>query len=250
MEYLLILLICMLAGFLSASISFGYAIICMILLPLVIDIKYAVLVTVFASIFLFSSIVIENLFIRKVRLKPSLVFIPAVILTIFRFVGMSLYTVFTSMQLVVILAVFMVTLNVYFLGFSNKVNIKPNFLSALITGILGGLFGGLYGISGPPLVAYYHSVEKDTLTYTTYVQLMFFFGCVTSIIFHISVGNVNMQVLKYTGAGSIGVIFGALTGYRLYKRINRQMLSKIIRLAILAMSIFLVVKTSVQILSN
>lgn len=248
MEYLIILIICTIGGFAAGMTSFGYAIICMVLMPLFVSVKTATLVTLTTSFVIYMVILYGSIIKMKVRLSISMIMIPMLGSLVGRFMGNRLFQNLTNLQLVLLLCVFMVLLNIYFFAFSNGFYLKKNNKNALIAGAICGLFGGLNNVGGPPMVAYMYSVEQDRIKYTSYLQIIFLVGALYSLQYHIRLGNITHDILSYTLVGGVGVALGTYAGYKYFKVINKEKLTVYIRNFIFVTSVVLIIKTVVDIL--
>ena len=246
LTYLLILIIGALAGFAAGVASFGFAIVNMLLLPFVLGIKAATLVTLMSSFTLYIFILYQAFVKEKVSFSMKLILMPITGSIIGRWIGAMVYIHMTPEMLMLSLSVFMVFINLWFFRWADKVTVRPTLAAGLGTGLLSGFFGGLNNVTGPPMVAYLHAVEKDPLRYTAHLQLIFMIGAIASLMVHILNGSVTRQITIYSGVGLIGVAFGTALGYWMYRKIDRRISVMIIRYFILFSSIVLITKTTLS----
>lgn len=242
MELLLIIIICIIAGFTAGITSFGYAIIASIMLPIFLSVKDSAIVISISAMGTYFMIFRNIFFQSKPKLDWRMFIIPMLASTLGRFIGTNVYQYLSERVLLVILCIFMAVLNIYFLGFFNRIKIKPTNINGGIAGAVSGFFGGLNNVSGPPMVVYYNSVEKDKIKRTAYQQFVFTYGAIYNLIFHISNGNITNNILQKSILGLIGASFGAYFGYKFYVKLQSDRLTKLVKVFILIGSIILVGK--------
>ena len=116
----------------------------------------------------------------------------------------------------------------------------------MIAGTLSGILGGLASASGPPLVVYYMNAKLDKSTYIATIQATFFVGALFSITLLASSGGYALSSLKYGAFAAAGIVAGSIAGFRLFHKMNRDVLNKTINLVLLAMGLSLVIKSVLQ----
>lgn len=250
LTYLLVLLVCALAGFTAGVASFGFAIVSMLFLPLIIGIKTATLVTLVSSFALYYFILYPAFVKEKATFTPSLIIVPVIGSVIGRYLGATVYTYMTPESLMLSLAVFMVVINLWFFVLADRIQVKPTVAAGITAGLLSGFFGGLNNVTGPPMVAYLHAVEKDRIKYTAHLQLIFLIGGFTSLVVHAFNGNITTDVLQYSLVGVIGVSVGTATGYWMYRKLDHRKSTLVIRYFILFSSIVMILRTLLPYIMN
>ena len=168
MTALYILLAAFAGSFIQSASGFGYAIVLMSVLPLVIPFQSAAILEVMTSFFMVGTIALK--YRRFIRWR--LLVWPLVANTIFSLTGVWFQSGSAEAVLRRILGVTLVLLSVYFIFFSSRLTLKGNAVNGFIAGSISGVCGGLMSIGGPPIVAYYlaatHSKEEYNATLQAY----------------------------------------------------------------------------------
>ncbi len=123
------------------------------------------------------------------------------------------------------LGVLLVLLSIYFIGFSQRLRIKANTATGLISGGLSGLLGGAFSMGGPPIVVYLlAATEEDTTAYLATIQCVFALTGYVATAGRIVGGFVTPRVLLLLPVALAGMALGNLLGGRVYRRLNAQTL--------------------------
>lgn len=126
------------------------------------------------------------------------------------------------------LGVFLILLSAYFVYFNRKVKIKASFKAGAASGALGGAMNSLFSMGGPPVVAYLLAAAGSTKEYRASLQAYFVISSAGVSIARFANGMITSDVLFYYIIGMPSVVLGLFVGLKLYKRINDEMLRKII----------------------
>ncbi|NSW89671.1 MAG: sulfite exporter TauE/SafE family protein [Firmicutes bacterium] len=238
MTYIQIFLIFLLSGITQGALGFGFAIISVPLLTLILPIKIAAVVVLLLGFITNLQLVIR---LRK-HVDLKIVSTPVVFSIIGRLTGTYILINSAGDVLRVILGIFLVLLSIYFFRYSTKIKIHASFLNGSIAGSLSGLFGGMFNISGPPIVIYYISSINDKMKYAACMQITMTTSSVFSILIHILYGNIDWNVLTYVGTGLAAAIAGSLLGLYIFTKINKENLNKIIYIFLMLMGVILVIR--------
>lgn len=246
MTYVLVFLICMLGGFAAGVTGFGYAIICMVLMSLFLEVKTATLAALVSTFPLYLIILHQAVIKNRVRLDFRMIAVPLLGSITGRYFGVVVFEILSNQILMITLCVFMVILNIYFFFFSDRFKLKPTVANGVFAGLVSGFFGSLNNVGGPPMVAYMYSVEENRFKYTAYLQIIFGLGSLQSLIIHISVGNITESVLNLGIVGLMGISAGAGLGFKLFSRLDSKRLTMLIKCFILLSSLILIIKTFID----
>jgi len=242
MEIIFLFLISMLGAFITGVTGFGYAIICISLLPLVMELKVAVIIVLISSIVLFIYLLYQLIWRIKVKISYRLILLPLGGIFIGRFLGIYMLTRFEDVILIPVLCVLLVILSLYFARYAKKFKIAFNRRNALLAGLISGVFGGVYNIGGPPLVVYYFSSTETNNQYNAHLQATLLISALYSLVLHTLIGNINTEVLILSSISILGVISGIYFGFRIFKSMNRAVLNMVISVFIILTSIVLAIK--------
>ena len=104
---------------------------------------------------------------------------------------------------------------------------QANTIKAVCFGLLGGIMSGLVGLSGGgPIVAGLMILGCPALETVGTSVLVLFGIAVTGFLAHLSVGNIDWQLV---GLLAIGTMCGALAGPFLLKRADKKKLEKVLQ---------------------
>lgn len=160
-----------------------------------------------------------------------------------RSAGLFILNNLKSSYLSIILGILIIITALFQLFFKNKINIKHNHINGAITGSLSGLLGGVTGTGGPPLVVYYMNSKMEKYQYMATIQFSFLVGAVYTITLLSVSGYYTIKIIQFCVAAVIGSFFGSLIGLKVFHKIKRDVLLKIINIILLLMGISLIVKT-------
>ena len=214
------------AATVQTATGFGFAIICMAILPILFPMTEVLIMVPFISVPIMTIVLIKN--IRHINYR--LLVIPSIIALIFQILGFRFVLGSDSVLIVRFLGGVLLLLCVYFFWFSHKIKIPVNNKSAFIAGLISGLIGGMFGIGGPPMALYCTMATEDKKEYLATIQA-FFVVVLTAqmlyIIFFVGFTHTTMSVLPFAvGAG----ILGMLLGMHIFNRMNSDVIKKAVYL--------------------
>ena len=224
MEYLWLTLIAVGGGLIQTTVGFGLGIFVMAFFPFFLPMATSVTVSCLFS--LIGSIWVCWAYRKKIRFRllvfPLLGF----------FVSNTLTTIFAVQQndtlLKRILGIFLIILSFYFIFFSSKIHIRPTRLNGSIAGLLGGVTHALFSIGGPPVVIFYLAALEDKDEYLATIQTYFLICNIYTLSVRASVGLVTANMLLLTLAGFVGLAAGVFIGAKIYSRLNKQNLLRLV----------------------
>ncbi|WHH58575.1 sulfite exporter TauE/SafE family protein [Petroclostridium sp. X23] len=238
MSLLYVFLIFLLGSVIQGIAGFGLAIFAMPLLPFIMPLKTAAVLVVFASFFIAVQVALQ---LRK-HINIKLLVFPVIALLIGRIVGVHVLMSYKESILKVLLGYTLILLSIYFAFYKNKISIKGSNRNGAIAGLISGVTGGIFNIGGPPLSIYYLVATEEKMEYNANLQVTLVFSAVFSIILHFLYGNVNVETLKLSSVGIIGATLGCYIGLAIFKKLNSNMLSKIIYTFMIIMGIIMIIQ--------
>jgi len=225
------------AAFLQASTGFGYAIFAMSLMPLILPMRYCSAISAITVVVIGLQMV--SILRKKVRIK--IILLPVMCCMLTTNIGMYLLMHCPEHLLRIILAVFIVLLDLYFI-LSGKFHIKirKTVFNGCLCGALTGISTGMFNIVGPFFMVYYFNICDDNLQYKANLEMSFLIAGLYSTFLHIMVGNITMQVFPYITTSAVAVIAAGFLGLKLFQRLNRESICRIIYFALPVMAFMLI----------
>lgn len=220
----IIALIALLSAFLQSSTGFGFSILAMTLLPLVMPLKYAAAVTAISSFFMIFGIAVK---LRK-YINLKLMIFPLISSTVTSLIGVVAMMSSPDAVMRRILGAVLILLSVFFIFFNKRIRLRQTAANGLIAGSVSGLLSGLFNMGGPPMVVYFLSITEDKMEYNATLQCYFALNGGLVLILHLLMGNFNMQIMQYCGVALTGVALGALAGFGLFKKMTFQVIRKVV----------------------
>ena len=222
---ILILLLALCASFVQRTIGFGFGILIMTMLPLLMP-SYGEATTLSGLLAMFTSMVVTvqmRRFITWKRLLPVLgVFMIVSSVAIFLLPGIN------DKAIMLVLGVVLILTSLYFILLSGRIHIRPTLPSQIGTGILSGLMGGFFAMQGPPAVLYFLSSEKDKEHYLAMISAYLLIGNFATTLVRSANGFMTREVGVGFLWGIAGVAAGAFLGAKAFKRIPHKVFDFIV----------------------
>lgn len=224
-EGILILVFALCASFVQRTIGFGFGILIMTVLPLLMP-SYGEATTLSGLLAMFTSAVVTvrmHRYITWKRLLPVLaVFMAVSSGAIFMLPGIKDKTIMLVLGIVLILT------SLYFILLSGRIHIRPTAGSQVGTGILSGLMGGFFAMQGPPAVLYFLSSEKDKEHYLAMISAYLLIGNLSTTIVRAANGFLTRDVGVGVLWGIAGVAAGAFLGAKAFRRIPHKVFNYVV----------------------
>ena len=222
---ILILLLALCASFVQRTIGFGFGILIMTMLPLLMP-SYGEATTLSGLLAMFTSMVVTvqmHRFITWKRLLPVLgVFMIVSSVAIFMLPGIN------DKAIMLVLGVVLILTSLYFILLSGRIHIRPTLPSQIGIGILSGLMGGFFAMQGPPAVLYFLSSEKDKEHYLAMISAYLLIGNFATTLVRSANGFMTREVGVGFLWGIAGVAAGAFLGAKAFKRIPHKVFDYIV----------------------
>ena len=208
------------SAFLQASTGFGYALVCMALMPLFLPMSTcsAISAVTVVAIGLQMSLSLR----KQLELKTIALPVASCLATIN--VGLWLLDTFDEMVLRIILAGLLILVTgIFFFMRYRKVTLPDKWYTAVAAGLITGLSTGMFNIVGPFLLVYYMNVCKNTLHMKASLEFSFLIAGTYSTIMHLLVyHNITWEVSPLILASVAGAMIAGVLGLRLYKKCNKD----------------------------
>jgi len=215
----IILLLAFCASFVQRTIGFGFGILVMTMLPLLMP-SYGEATTLSGLLAMLTSTVVTVRMWRYINWKHLL----PVLLT---FIVVSALAIFTlssihDRYLNIILGIVLILTSLYFIFLSDHIHIRPTLPAQVGTGIISGLMGGFFAMQGPAAVLYLLSSEPDKEHYLAMISAFLLLGNLGMTGFRAVNGFITPAVLTGFLWGMVGVAAGAMLGKLAFERIRRD----------------------------
>jgi len=228
----------MIGSLVQASTGFGYAIVCMALWPLILPFRVASVMEIITA---FVMVIYLAVKLRK-HINYKMLIFPFIASIVTSVVGVFTLMANTETLMRRIFGIGLILLSIYFIFFSEKIKVKPTPRNGLLAGAISGFFGGLLSVGGPPMVAYFISVTDDKLEYSATLQSYFVLTGISTFAIHLFMGNVTLEVLKFSGFALIGLAVGTLVGFYLFEKLTTTLLKKLICVFMVVFGLYLSIR--------
>jgi uncharacterized protein len=233
----LLILISLLASFIQGCTGFGYSILSMALLPLILPYKLAVTATATSS---FGMALYFTVKLRK-HVHMKLLLWPLISATVTGLAGVFLLTNTSETWMRHILGLVLFGLSLYFIFFSSKIHISQSPANGLIAGSVSGLFNGLFNLGGPPMVVYFISATDDKMQYHATMQYYFAINGVIILLSHAVIGDFNIQVVQCSAVLLAGIAVGSVAGFALFRQIPVTVMRRLVYGVMMILGIYLLI---------
>lgn len=238
-QLLLTALVTLLGSFIQSSSGFGYAIICMSFLPMIMPFVTASVLEVLTAFFM-----VAYLAFRLWRhIDWNLLLPPLLASSVFSFLGVSTLMSLSDIVLKRLLGAALLALAFYFVALYKRFRMKGSLVSGIAAGVIGGFMGGLFNIGGPPMVAYFLSASDDKQRYNATLQAFFFSNTILISLIHLFRGNVTPAMLPLGLAALGGTAAGTFSGFLLFKKLSLPGIRKFVWLFMAIAGLMLIVFT-------
>lgn len=222
--FILIFIIAIASGFLQSMSGFGYSVISMTTLPLLISPMSAT--TVSGVVGNLQSLVLSWKNRKSIRFKVTI--IPLITSIVFAWLAITFMSQRPDSEYKRILGIFLIFIALYLLFFNNKFKIKATLTSGLITGVVSGVANGLFGMGGPPAVMYMLAATDTKDEYISTIQFFFLMSGLANTIARISNGALTEQVFVLCIVSVGGMLIGGFLGTKLFRKLSQEQVGKFI----------------------
>lgn len=238
MDYIVIALAMMLGGVVQGSCGFGAALISMSIMSLIIDYKIALPIMYLASVALNSCIIVQAY--RHISWK--IIVFPLVSSLLGRLLGLFIFSSLNSASLKLVLGCVICLIALFQLTCKKRFMIEPKPITGAIVGAMSGLFGGIASVGGPPLVVYYLNMNLSKEEYMVNMQTLLLCGTLFSISLLAVSGSYTRDIVPFGLTAIAGILIGAQIGLKLFDRINRAIMARIVNGVLVIMGLSFIIK--------
>jgi len=231
-EFFLIGLIIFFASFAQGFAGFGFALVSIPLLSMIIDIKHAIPLGALCGL-------VINIYLL-IELKDHVKFFNFKNLLFGSLVGIPIGAYFLAKANPDLLKTILGILILLFVFFSITQKIRATGLNdrwGYFFGLLSGLFGGALNTNGPPVLVYFYLQGWDKVKQKASITGFFIITSVIIVSMHITTGVTTEGVFKDFLIYLPFVIIGQIIGNRLFNKIPSLLFQKVILYSLLLISI-------------
>lgn len=215
-----------LCALLQGSTGFGYALVSMCLMPLLLPMPAcsAISAVIVVVIALQMCLTLHKYLKLRIILWPMI----GCMLTIN--LGLWILNHCNEMHLRLILAALILFVTgLFFYTRVHQIHLENRWYYGLAAGMITGVSTGMFNIVGPFLMIYYMNVCESTLNMKASLEFSFLIAGLYSAVMHIFVfHDVTGEILPLMGLCAIAAIGAGLIGLQLYKKCDKDKISKFI----------------------
>ena len=237
MQYLLLVLVGIGAGFVQRVSGFGLGIFSMQFYPYFLPSH-----TMGTSLScIFSGITSSYNAVKYRKHIPFRTVLPMLLAALVTIpIAVSLAERVSQRQFQILLGTVLILLSMYFLCIQGKLHLKPTTFSAVCAGAVGGTLNGLFSAGGPPVVLYMTHAAKDNLTYFSGVQFYFALTNLYATAVRVVKGVVGLEILPSVAAGLLGCLMGDWLGTKVFRKLNGKRLKQVIYIGMILSGILMI----------
>lgn len=216
------ILIILLSGFIQGLTAFGFALVSMPLLTLIIPIQQVVPIIVILS--LVTNIGIWYDTRKSIDLKKYWLLIIASLAA--APIGTQLILVLDPNMLKIIVGILITFFALTLLTGTNW-KIKREKLSFMLVGFLCGILNGSISISGPPVALFLSNQEADKQRFKANLNMFALILNIVTILLFIQNGVINKEVMSYVSWMIPATVVGVVIGIVAVRKLNEKMFKKL-----------------------
>lgn len=232
---LLIALIALISSFMHGLLGFGYSMIAMSILPLLISFVDSAAIGTIALAVVCTQI---SLLLRR-YINWKKVFWPSVFMIFGKILGIVILMGVSSGLLEFIFGIFLIWYAVTSLRKKSLFQIQGTKIQGAILGFAGGILGGMFNVSGPMASIYYLAICDDTREYSACLNFTFVPAAIIGMFVHILYGNYTTFVIQMGGISIFAVLIGTGIGVSIFRKLNIEKIRKLTFIYVGCMGIFL-----------
>ncbi len=233
---ILSLLIIFIAGTVQGLTSFGFSLISLPLLCMIIPLKTVV------PILIIYSLIINSIIFYKIRYYVNLNRIKYLIIAGVVSTPIGTYVLLVikgDVLSIVVGSIIIFTSLILWKGY--KVNIKNEKLSFIIVGLFSGILNGSVSLSGPPIILFLTNQNAEKQIFRANLTSYFLILNIITVPTYLFAGLITKEVLRYSAFLFPGLIIGVLSGLAISNKINDNIFKKIILILVCIMGVLSVV---------
>ena len=223
LSYLMLAIIVFIAALVQSTSGFGFGIIFMAIMPLILPYKECNVLTLATVLCLQVYTVIK--FRRHINYR--MVIVPAIAALIFGSIGVHLMIRMSGTAMNFVLGIFLWVLAFYLIFLASRIHLKKNPITGFFAGSFGGFMDGMFAIGGPPMVAYFDSVMNDPMEYQATLQLYFMITTVNVLFNNIICGNFTAKLVAPLSISIVCCLVGTTLGMHFTQKVSMKLVRKL-----------------------
>jgi len=231
----LIILIIIFASFVQGLSGFGFALVSIPLLSILIDIKEAVPLAALCGF-------VINIFLL-IELKNHIKFFELKNLLIGSVAGIPIGAYFLTAADPKLINILLGIIILLFVFLSSTKIIKQRGMKlnwGYLYGLLSGLLGGAFNTNGPPILIYFYQQGWDKFKQKASITGFFIVSSVIIVSVHALSGITTGAVMNKFFYSLPAVIIGLLTGTKIFSKISTEIFNRIILYGLIIIGIFMI----------
>ena len=226
MTALLFILMAMLGTIVQTVSGFGFAIIAMMVFPILTgDVAAAAAIS---GLFALTNAVFNTYKYWK-EIDWKFVFLPLIGYFVLSTISLEIIGAISNDGMMRFLGIAMVLLGIYFMFFQSKITIKPNTTNALLAGGLSGILGSLFAIAGPPIALYYTMlIENNKFKYLGCINAYFLLSNAYVSVLRFQTGILGLEEIHGWVLGLLGLLLGRIVGGMLLNKVDGKLIKKLV----------------------
>ena len=224
------------AGCVQGMTSFGFSLLSLPILSMIIDIKVTVPMLVIFSLIMNSIILYK---IRK-HMKLKDIYLLIVVAALATPLGAKLLINVDKEVLQVFVGI-LVTLSAILLHYGYKINIKNEKLVHIPLGFMSGLLNGSVSLSGPPVILFLTNQGVDKQVFRATLTAFFWILNVITIVTFYFNNLITGEVVQMTSITVPALVAGVLLGVYFGNKVKDQIFKKITTIMIISMGMLSII---------
>ncbi|MFC0560166.1 sulfite exporter TauE/SafE family protein [Halalkalibacter alkalisediminis] len=236
---LFVFLIVLLGGFIQGASGFGFGLVAMGFLPIILTLKESTLIVI--ALLLVASISIIKKIYKYIELKGLLVIISSALVG--RIVSFFVLSTYGEMEFLQKLLGFFLIGMVIYLFLNNKKTSSSkamNPITPVSLGFLGGFIGGVFAVGGPFFVFYFLMLYEEKHKYNANLQVTVVVTSLFTLLLHGVNGDFNSTFYLYFLIGAIGVFIGTQLGLKWFEKLPSKQIKKFAMVMVLVAALNLI----------
>ena len=224
------------AGCVQGMTSFGFSLLSLPILSMIIDIKVIVPMLVIFSLIMNSIILYK---IRK-HMKLKDIYLLIIVAALATPLGAKLLINVDKEVLQVFVGI-LVTLSAILLHYGYKINIKNEKLAHIPLGFMSGLLNGSVSLSGPPVILFLTNQGVDKQVFRATLTAFFWILNVITIVTFYFNNLITGEVVQMTSITVPALVAGVLLGVYFGNKVKDQIFKKITTIMIISMGMLSII---------
>lgn len=223
-QYLVLVVVCVIGAMLQATIGFGFPVFAMIFFPLVFPFSTAVTICQFAGLLSVAYFSIK--YRQSIRWKILIPFlIPALTIgVVFTWYSAS----FPVAQLKLALGFVLLGIAALLIISSSRFKMQSTPLVGGVMGVFSGVLNGLFAIGGPPVALYLLPAIGEKIAYIATANTYFLFFKFFSLPIRFTNGSITSEHIGFLLVSLVSMTVGTLVGDKIMRKVPKTLLEKLV----------------------